>query len=415
MARPSEDELIARHLAPLAGPGGLGLKDDAALLVPRPGRDLVLTVDAIVEGVHFLTHDPPETLAAKALGVNLSDLAAKGAEPTGFLLVLALPDGWTEDWLAAFCAGLGVTARAAACPLLGGDTVRAAGPLTISVTALGEVPIGTMVRRTTARPGDLVCVTGTIGDAALGLALLAGDAAPSAAGTETLSPVGRGEQARKRRPGEGAPHSADRPLPLTRSASPTRPLPTGERVFADSDALSWQTSLAPEHRAYLIDRYRRPQPRLALAPALRAHASAAMDVSDGLAGDLAKLLRASGVTGTLDLDRIPLSPAAESVIASEAKQPSLAAQTASGLLRSARNDGRLIDRIAGGGDDYEILFTLPPERLDAMIRDAAAFGLTVTVIGEVRAGEGPLAVRLDGEAHALRAPSFEHFAAGSTP
>ena len=140
-----------------------------------------------------------------------------------------------------------------------------------------------------------------------------------------------------------------------------------------------------EDVAFLIDRYRRPRPRLALAPALRAYASAAMDVSDGLAGDLAKMLRASGVSGALDLDRIPLSPAA-----------------------SARHDG-MLDRIAGGGDDYEILFTLPPDRLGAMTREAAAIDLPVTVVGEVRAGEAPLAIRLNGEPHALAAPSFQHF------
>ena len=330
MARPSEDELIARHLAPLAGPGGLGLKDDAALLAPTPGHDLVLTVDAIVEGVHFLPGDPPETLAAKALGVNLSDLAAKGAVPSGFLMVLALPDGWTEEWLAAFCGALGSVAHETGCPLLGGDTTRAAGPLTISITAFGEVPADTMVRRTTARPGDLVCVTGSIGDAALGLSVLT-----------------------------GAP---------------------------------WAASLGEAERAFLADRYRRPRPRLALAAALRTHASAAMDVSDGLAGDFAKLLRASGVTGTLDLDRIPLSPAAKAALAT---QPGL------------------LDAVAGGGDDYEILFTLSPDHLVAMTRDAEALGLPITVVGEVRAGEAPPALRLDGAPHALAASSFQHFGTAS--
>ena len=362
MRRASEDELIARYLAPLAGPGGLDLEDDAAVLMPEPGHDLVLTVDAVVEGVHFLPTDPPGSIAAKALGVNLSDLAAKGARAAGFLLVLALPDGWTEAWLAAFCDGLGVAARTHGCPLLGGAPVRAAGPLTISFTARGEVPTGCMVRRTTARPGDLVCVTGTIGDAALGLSLLT-----------------------------GAP---------------------------------WGASLSEADRAFLADRYRRPRPRLALAAALRAHASAAMDVSDGLAGDLAKLLRASGVTGTLDLDRIPLSPAAKAalsppVLASAANEPGPAAQAAPGSLRrSAPGDDAparsLLDLVAGGGDDYEILFTLPPDRQEAMTREAAAIGLAVTVVGEVRAGTEAPTFRLNGSAYALAAPSFQHFA-GTPP
>ncbi|WP_375458468.1 thiamine-phosphate kinase [uncultured Enterovirga sp.] len=336
MSRPDEDDLIARYFAPLAGPGGLSLLDDAALIAPEPGCEMVLTVDALVEGVHFLPDDPPESLGAKALGVNLSDLAAKGADPVGFLLALALPDGWTEDWLGAFCSGLGAAAAAAGCPLLGGDTVRAAGPLVLSVTALGQVPAGRMVRRTTARPGDLMAVTGTIGDAVLGLALLRGRSEP------------------------------------------------------------WDAALAPADRAFLIDRYRVPRPRLALAPALRDHASAAMDVSDGLAGDAAKLLRASGVAGHLDLDRIPLSPAAQAALASAPAAPAAPV---------------LLDRLAGGGDDYEILFTLPPERWDAMRRDAAAIGLALTIVGEVRDGEGPLALRRGGSPTTIASPSFQHFGA----
>src|SRR4051812_27192471 len=170
-SRPSEDELIARFFAPLAGAGGLGLADDAALLRPRADYDLVLTVDAVVGGVHFFGGDPPASIARKALAVNLSDLAAKGAHPIGFLLTLALPEDWTEAWLGGFAEGLGEAARALGCPLLGGDTVRANGALSLSVTALGETPSGRMVRRGAAQPGDRLCVTGTIGDAALGLAL----------------------------------------------------------------------------------------------------------------------------------------------------------------------------------------------------------------------------------------------------
>ena len=168
--RPGEDELIARYFAPIAGEGALGLKDDAAVLRPRPGHDLVVTVDAVVAGVHFLADDPAGSVARKALGVNLSDLAAKGAAPVGFVLTLTLPPDWSEAWLAAFCEGLGAAARASGCALLGGDTVRGPG-IAISLTAFGEVPAGRMVPRTTARPGEVLCVSGTIGDAALGLAI----------------------------------------------------------------------------------------------------------------------------------------------------------------------------------------------------------------------------------------------------
>lgn len=327
MPRPSEDELIARYFAPLAGPGGLGLQDDAALISPPPGQDLVLTVDALVAGIHFLADDPPDSTGVKALAVNLSDLAAKGADPVGFLLALALPDGWTEAWLGGFAQGLAALAAEAGCPLLGGDTVRAAGPLTISITAIGAVPAGRMVRRTTARPGDLVCLTGTIGDAALGL--------PLAAGEEP----------------------------------------------------AWAAALEPSGRAHLVERFRRPTPRLGFAAALRRHAHAAMDVSDGLAGDLAKMLRASGVGGTLHLDRLPLSGAARAALAAEPT---------------------LLDRIAGGGDDYEILLTLPPDSLHPMTRDIARSGLALTVLGEVTAGHA-LAILLDGEPYRLGSGSFQHF------
>ena len=164
----TEDELVEKLFAPLAGPAGLGLKDDAALL--PAGEEIVATVDALVAGVHFFADDPPGAIAKKALRVNLSDLAAKGAEPIGFLLALALPEGWTNAWLEAFAQGLGEDARAFSCPLVGGDTVKTPGPLTISITALGRVK-GRFVPRAGAKVGDGVFVSGTIGDAALGLRL----------------------------------------------------------------------------------------------------------------------------------------------------------------------------------------------------------------------------------------------------
>lgn len=332
MARASEDELIARHLAPLAGAGALGLKDDAALLTPKAGHDLVLTVDAVVESVHFLPGDPPGSVAAKALGVNLSDLAAKGAEPAGFLMVLALPDDWTEPWLEAFCEGLGRASRAAACPLLGGDTVRAAGSLSVSVTAFGQVPSGTMVRRTTARPGDLLAVTGTIGDAVLGLALL-GDSAPP-----------------------------------------------------------WRGRLSEAEIGFLTGRYREPRPRLAWAGALREHAHAAMDVSDGLAGDAAKLLGASGLGGVLDLDLIPWSAAAAKVV---------------GIDPGWR------DRLVTGGDDYELLLAFPEAAGPALRARAAETGLPLTVIGRVGERGEAVSFLSAGREHRFSRASFQHFGTAS--
>ena len=363
MSRLGETELIARYFRPLAhAPGAASLTDDAATIVAGDGPELVVTTDALVAGVHFFPEDPADAVARKALRVNLSDLAAKGARPAGYLVTLALPDDFEADWLEGFVEGLALDQEEFSVSLLGGDTVRTPGPLMISVTALGHAQEGRVPRRSGGTPGQRLYVTGTIGDAALGLSLLT-----------------------------GAP---------------------------------WGASLSEADRAFLADRYRRPRPRLALAAALRAHASAAMDVSDGLAGDLAKLLRASGVTGTLDLDRIPLSPAAKAalsppVLASAANEPGPAAQAAPGSLRrSAPGDDAparsLLDLVAGGGDDYEILFTLPPDRQEAMTREAAAIGLAVTVVGEVKAGTEAPTFRLNGSAYALAAPSFQHFA-GTPP
>src|SRR6202166_2419973 len=174
-----EDSLISRYFRPLVtDPGAFDLDDDAAVLKAL-GEDIVVKTDAIVEGVHFLPDDPPDTIARKALRVNLSDLASKGATPAGFLLTLALRKA-DDAWLAPFARGLGEDAAQYGCPLLGGDTVSTPGPIMISITAFGRVAPDKMVRRSGAKPGDRVVVTGTIGDAALGLDILRGRAAATA-------------------------------------------------------------------------------------------------------------------------------------------------------------------------------------------------------------------------------------------
>src|SRR5260221_2315229 len=181
-----EDSLIARYFRPLAtDPGAFDLNDDAAAIRPT-GDDIVVTTDAIVEGVHFLPDDPPDTIARKALRVNLSDLAAKGAVPAGFVLTLALRIA-DDAWLKLFAAALGEDAKQFGCPLLGGDTVSTPGPLMISITAFGRVPTGKMVHRNGAKPGDRVVVTGTIGDATLGLAILKSGKVADATANDTAA------------------------------------------------------------------------------------------------------------------------------------------------------------------------------------------------------------------------------------
>lgn len=330
MARPSEDDIIANIFAPIAGQAGLGLADDAACLTPPAGHDLVLTSDTISAGVHFFADDPPAAIASKVLRVNLSDLAAKAAAPLGFLLNLALPEDWTPSWLEAFAAGLAEDARAYGAPLIGGDTVKILGPLTVSITAFGAAPQARMVPRAGAQPGDRLYVTGTIGDAALGLLL--------------------------RRPGEGP---------------------------------KWAQSLSAKARDFLVERYLRPQPRLALREALRAHAHAAMDISDGFAGDLAKMLRLTSVTAKLSLADIPLSAAAREALAIA---PDLAAT------------------IVSGGDDYEILAAVPAREAVDFEAKAAAAGVMVKEIGVVGQGTGgPVILDAAGTALPLARGSYQHF------
>jgi len=174
MTLPGEFSLIGRHFRPLAGPGALGLRDDAALLMPPAGRELVLTVDAMVAGVHFLPDDPPDLVGRKLLRVNLSDIAAKGAVPLHYLMTVSLPKGTPDAWVAGFAAGLAVDQAAFGVSLLGGDTTSTPGSISLSLTLIGHVAPGTAVHRFGAADGDEIWVTGTIGDGALGLAVATG-------------------------------------------------------------------------------------------------------------------------------------------------------------------------------------------------------------------------------------------------
>jgi thiamine-monophosphate kinase len=307
--------LIARHLRPLAGPGGLDLLDDAALLAPPPGRELVLTADAMVEGVHFLPEDPAGLVARKLLRVNLSDLAAKGAAPLGYLLTLSARRGTPDAWFAAFAAGLAEDQAHFGIVLLGGDTTSTPGALSLSLTAIGSVAPGGMVRRAGARPGDGVFVTGTIGDGALGLLAIRGE--------------------------------------------------------------------VPDPDEALAGRYRLPLPRLGLVtPAL---VRASMDVSDGLVQDLGHLCRASGVGAEVQVDRVPLSPAARAA------------------------GSAWLETCITGGDDYELLLAVAPEREAALRSAASALGVAVTRIGSFDAGAGVRVLDGAGRAMSFRRGGWSHF------
>lgn len=239
----NEFEIIARYFAPLAGETAFGLKDDAALLPSRPGHELVVTTDTVTQGTDFFPFDPPDMVAQKALRVNLSDLAAKGAEPAFYLLNLTLPHKVTPDWLEAFACGLARDQQEFGISLLGGDTSASEGPLSVAVTAFGFVPQGKMVRRSGARVGDAVFVTGMIGDSGGGLAIFRRE----------------------------------------------------KHALSETD------------RDYLASRYRVPRPPVGFASGLRAFAHASVDVSDGLVADLGHIATASGVRIEIEGESVPLS------------------------------------------------------------------------------------------------------------
>ena len=320
-----EFETIERLLRPLAHPEyARGLTDDVAVLPSRPGFDLVLTQDAIVEGVHFLAEDPLESVAQKLLRVNLSDLAAKGAEPFGYLLTCAWSPrcGWPERM--AFADGLRADQKTFGVALTGGDTVSTPGPLTFSATLLGWTPKGRAVGRVGAKAGDLLFVTGTIGDGRLGL----------------LAAQGR-------------------------------------------------LRLEPERLTALADRYRRPTPRVEFIEAIRAHATASVDVSDGLIADVGRVAAASGLGVELDLEPLPLSAAADAWFQGRVDP-----------------EGALID-LATGGDDYEIAFAAPASAEAALRREAERLHLRLTKLGRFTAGAGVTA-RWGGKPVTIARPGFTH-------
>lgn len=322
---PSEFELIARHFrrprdARAAGVV-LGVDDDAALLAPTPGTQLVVCTDTLVSGVHFPADTPAYDIGWKALAVNLSDLAAMGATPRACLLALTLPSA-DESRVAEFARGFFALADQAGCALVGGDTTR--GPLSVTVTAIGEVPAGEALLRGGARVGDLVCISGMPGLAASGLS-------------------------------------------------------------------RWQDG-ARAADDVAIRHLLRPQPRLALGLALRGTATACIDVSDGLLGDLAHVLDVSSAAAGLPLG-------AEIDIAALPRAPELAALP----------EDRAREFMLAGGDDYELLFTIPSSSRALLPALAGRAGVPLAVIGRMTSGVGLRCLDAQGDEWKPVRHSWEHF------
>ncbi len=322
-----EFELIARHFTRAVRRSPLGVGDDCALLAPRAGMQLAVSSDMLLEGRHFFAGTDPESLGHKALAVNLSDLAACGAEPLAFTLALALPD-IDDRWTAAFARGLLALADQHGCELVGGDTTR--GPLNICITVLGEVPAGQALLRSRAQVGDGIYVSGTLGDARLALEALQG------------------------------------------------------RIALPADVL-----------ARTRQRLERPTPRNALGVALRGVASSAIDVSDGLLGDLGHILKASGVGACIEAEH------AIYLIAEGA------------LLSSANgqfDSNFLLQCALAGGDDYELAFTAPPAMRDRVQQASVQAATPVRRVGIVQTEPGLRVQGAGGQEMPARFASFDHFA-----
>lgn len=299
--KPGEFELISRILAPLTSgyPGSFNLTDDAAVLAIKEGREVVVTSDTVIEGVHFLPEDPPDRVGAKVLAVNLSDLAAMGAKPYAYTLAAAFSSGITRFWIERFAAGLKEFQQLHQIHLIGGDTVSTPGPLTLTVTAFGLVETGKSIRRSTANIGDILYVTGNIGDAALGLQLAKNQI------------------------------SCD--------------LPSNARTF-------------------LIERYQIPTPRINVGRSLHKYATSAIDISDGLIADIQHIAKQSNRRIIIHAPQLPVSAASRQLVEANPE---------------------LMNFILGGGDDYELAFTAPPNAQSAISKLSVKTGVKITAIGDI--------------------------------
>ena len=336
-------EMIRQRTAQPRDDVRLGIGDDAAVLAVPPGQELVVALDTLVEGVHFPHGSAAADIGWKALAVNLSDLAAMGATPAWALLALTLPAP-EADFVQGFAAGFAELAQPHRLALVGGDTTR--GPLSISVVVHGFVPPGRALTRAGARVGDAVLVTGTLGDAAAGLALVQANG-----GTHPVRPERREAKSKDRY----SPGATDEP---------------------------------GSSRDYLIARLNRPTPRLAAGLALRERASACIDISDGLLADLGHLCTASGVGAEIDAAALPLSPA----------------------LQALHDDAGALPFALGGGDDYELCFSVPPARVAEVQDELVRLGCGATRIGRIVAGSGVRVRGADGTWLTTPRQGWEHFA-----
>lgn len=312
---------VPGHLGEGAAQVVLGIGDDAALLAMPEGARLVVTTDTLVAGRHFLPNADPSDIAWKALAVNLSDLAAMSATPLAVTLNLTLPEA-DESWLAAFSTGFWRLADLYELPLIGGDTTR--GPLSVTITAMGSVEQRYVLLRSTAQVGDVICVTGTLGDAGAGLAL--------------------------------ALHA------FKQASLPLASAPDAASLALADEAL---LNLSDDHQGYLLDRLNRPSPRINLGARVRGIASAGMDISDGLLQDLGHLLAASGVGAELEVENLPFSDALKTYARTD-----------------LRAHAQARDWALSAGDDYELLLTIPQEKWQ-QLDNAPAIKSELTAIGKV--------------------------------
>lgn len=297
----------------------IGVGDDGAVVQIRDGFDLVVTTDTMVQGVHFFPDVDPRALGHKLVAVNVSDLAAMGAEPCWLSLAISLPQV-DSSWLKAFAEGLSETADYYNCQLIGGDTTR--GPLTLTVIAKGLVPKGKALTRAGAKVGDYIYVTGTLGDAALGLKLV-----------------------------------------------------------------QEQVEVSKKHRAHILQRFHYPTARVALGQALRTIASSAMDISDGLCGDLPHILKRSKVGATVDVNKIPMSQA----------------------LKDSCDWQQALTCALSGGEDYELLFTVPEDKRGSLEVLLSPYGVPVTCIGRITGVAGKLELRQGDQPFSYQHQGYQHF------